>query len=81
MLYLIGKRLSKRMFMYAETMLVPAIPDLIKNFNITYSKSSWILTTYLLTGAVMAPIVEVHRQFYAHKVILEWSYATPRIEL
>ena len=37
------------MVMYAETMLVPAIPDLIKDFNITYSTSSWILTTYLIT--------------------------------
>ena len=40
------------MVLYAETMLVPAIPDLIKDFNITYSTSSWILTTYLITGAV-----------------------------
>jgi MFS family permease len=37
-------------------MLVPAIPTLIKDFNITYGTSSWILTTYLLTGAVMTPI-------------------------
>ena len=44
------------MVMYAETMLVPAIPTLIKDFGITYSTSSWILTTYLLTGAVMTPI-------------------------
>src|SRR5438128_227847 len=41
------------MVMYGETMLVPAIPTLIKDFKITYSTSSWILTTYLLTGAVM----------------------------
>ncbi|MFY9564921.1 MAG: hypothetical protein WAQ29_01080 [Nitrososphaeraceae archaeon] len=40
------------MVMYAETMLVPAIPDLINDFNISYSTSSWILTTYLITGAV-----------------------------
>ena len=44
------------MVMYGETMLVPAIPTLIKDFKITYSTSSWILTTYLLTGAVMTPI-------------------------
>ena len=44
------------MVMYGETMLVPAIPTLIKDFNITYGTSSWILTTYLLTGAVMTPI-------------------------
>ncbi|MDE1866295.1 MAG: MFS transporter [Thaumarchaeota archaeon] len=44
------------MAMYAETMLVPAIPDLIKDFHISYSTSSWILTTYLLAGAIMTPI-------------------------
>ena len=44
------------MSMYAETMLVPAIPDLIKDFSISYSTSSWILTTYLIAGAIMTPI-------------------------
>jgi predicted MFS family arabinose efflux permease len=47
------------MIMYAETMLIPAIPTLIKEFGITYSTSSWILTTYLLTGAVMTPIAPI----------------------
>ena len=47
------------MVLCAETMLVPAIPDLIKDFNITYSISSWILTTYLITGAVMTPIAVI----------------------
>jgi hypothetical protein len=32
------------MVMYAETMLIPAIPDLIADFHVSYSKSSWILT-------------------------------------
>jgi hypothetical protein len=44
------------MVMYAETMLIPAIPDLIKDFHVSYSMSSWILTAYLITGAVMTPI-------------------------
>jgi replicative DNA helicase Mcm len=34
------------MVLYAETMLVPAIPDLIKDFNITYSTSSWTTHRY-----------------------------------
>jgi hypothetical protein len=29
------------MVMYAETMLIPAIPDLIKDFHVSYSMSSW----------------------------------------
>ena len=59
------------MVMYAETMLVPAIPDLIKDFNIHYSTSSWILTTYLITGAaVMTPIAGKLSDIYAKKKIL-----------
>jgi hypothetical protein len=33
--------------MYCETMLVPAIPNLIKDFGITYSTSSWILIQHI----------------------------------
>ena len=58
------------MVLYAETMLVPAIPDLIKDFNITYSTSSWILTTYLITGAVMTPIAGKLSDIYGKKKIL-----------
>lgn len=56
--------------MYAETMLVPAIPDLIKDFNIPYSTSSWILTTYLITAAVMTPIAGKLADIYGKKKIL-----------
>src|SRR5690242_10455987 len=42
--------------MYAETMVLPAIPDFIRDFNISYSTSSWILSSYLIAGAVMTPI-------------------------
>src|ERR687890_1889058 len=58
------------MVMYAETMLVPAIPDLIKDFNIPYNTSSWILTTYLITGAVMTPIAGKLSDIYGKKKIL-----------
>ena len=58
------------MVMYAETMLVPAIPDLIKDFNISYSTSSWILTTYLITGAVMTPIAGKLSDIYGKKKVL-----------
>lgn len=34
------------MVMFAETMLVPAIPDIIQEFRLTYNISSWILTIY-----------------------------------
>jgi MFS family permease len=58
------------MVMYGETMLVPAIPTLIKDFKITYSTSSWILTTYLLTGAVMTPIAGKLSDIYGKKRVL-----------
>lgn len=43
--------------MYCETMLIPAIPILVNNFKIPYNTSPWILTDYLIAGAVMTPIV------------------------
>jgi MFS family permease len=58
------------MVLYAETMLVPAIPELINDFNISYSTSSWILTTYLITGAVMTPIAGKLSDIYGKKKIL-----------
>ena len=58
------------MIMYGETMLVPAIPTLIKDFNISYSTSSWILTIYLLTGAVMTPIAGKLSDIYGKKKVL-----------
>src|ERR1051325_1353472 len=42
--------------MYTETMLVPSLPNIIGEFGLTYSISPWILTTYLIIGAVMTPV-------------------------
>jgi MFS family permease len=58
------------MVMYAETMLIPAIPDLIRDFHISYSMSSWILTAYLVSGAVMTPIAGKLSDIYGRKKIL-----------
>src|SRR5678815_6065312 len=58
------------MVMYAETMLIPAIPDLIKSFDVSYSMSSWILTGYLVTGAIMTPIAGKLSDHYGKKKIL-----------
>jgi MFS family permease len=58
------------MVMYAETMLIPAIPDLIKDFDISYSTSSWILATYLVVAAVMTPISGKLSDIYGKKKIL-----------
>jgi MFS family permease len=58
------------MVMYAETMLIPAIPDLIREFNVSYSMSSWILTAYLIPGAVMTPIAGKLSDMYGKKRVL-----------
>jgi MFS family permease len=56
--------------MYGETMVLPAIPDFIKDFNISYNTSSWILSSYLIAGAVMTPIAGKLSDIYGRKKIL-----------
>jgi MFS family permease len=53
--------------MYGETMLLPAIADIIRDFDISYSTSSWILTAYLISGAVMTPIAGKLSDIYGRK--------------
>src|SRR5712691_8732247 len=53
--------------MYGETMLLPAISDIIKDFDISYTTSSWILTAYLISGAVSTPIVGKLSDIYGRK--------------
>jgi MFS family permease len=56
--------------MYGETMLIPALPFLINDFDISYNTSSWILTSYLIAGAVMTPIIGKLSDIYGKKKIL-----------
>ncbi len=56
--------------MYGETMVLPAIPDFIKDFGITYNTSSWILSSYLIAGAVMTPIAGKLSDIYGKKKVL-----------
>lgn len=56
--------------MYGETILIPAIPYLIGDFEISYNMSSWILTAYLVAGAVMTPIIGKLSDIYGKKKIL-----------
>lgn len=53
--------------MYGETMLLPAIPDIIKEFHISYTTSSWILSAYLIAGAVATPIGGKLSDIYGRK--------------
>jgi MFS family permease len=46
---------------------LPAIPDIIKDFNISYNTSSWILSAYLIAGAVATPIASKISDIYGRK--------------
>ena len=56
--------------MYGETVIIPAIPDFIKEFGITYTTSSWILAAFLIAGAVMTPIAGKLSDIYGKKKIV-----------
>jgi MFS family permease len=50
-----------------EIMLLPAIRDIISDFHISYSTSSWILTAYFISGAVATPITAKLSDIYGRK--------------
>jgi MFS family permease len=56
--------------MYGETMLLPGITDIIKEFNISYNTSSWILSAYLIAGAVAIPIAGKLSDIYGRKKMI-----------
>lgn len=56
--------------MFDETMILPAIPDFIHNFKISYSMSSWLLSAYIIAAAVMTPIGGKLSDIYGKKKIL-----------
>jgi MFS family permease len=56
--------------MFDETMILPAIPDFIHTFNISYSTSSWLLSAYIISAAVMTPIGGKLSDIYGKKKIL-----------
>jgi MFS family permease len=56
--------------MYTETMLVPSLPNIISEFNLSYSLSPWILTTYLIVGAVMTPVTSSLAEIHGKRKIL-----------
>src|ERR687897_1635765 len=56
--------------MYGETMLLPAIPDIIEEFDISYNTSSWILSAYLIAGAVATPLCGKLSDIYGRKKMI-----------
>jgi len=56
--------------MYGETMVLPAIPAFIRDFSIPSNTSSWILSSYMIAGAVATPIVGKLSDLYGRKKVL-----------
>src|SRR6476660_830017 len=55
---------------FSETMLLPAIPEIIKDFNISYGTAAWIFSAYLIVAAVMTPVAGRLSDLYGKKKIL-----------
>ena len=51
-------------------MLLPAIPEIMKDFRITYGTAAWIFSSYLIVAAVMTPIAGKMSDLYGKKKIL-----------
>jgi MFS family permease len=56
--------------MFDETMIIPAIPDFVEGFDISYSTSSWMLSAYIIAAAVMTPIAGRLSDIHGQKKIL-----------
>jgi MFS family permease len=55
---------------FSETMLLPAIPEIIKDFNISYGTTAWIFSAYLIVAAVMTPVAGRLSDLYGKKKVL-----------
>lgn len=56
--------------MFSETMLLPAIPEVMQDFKIPYSTAAWIFSAYLIVAAVMTPIAGKLSDIYGSKKVL-----------
>ncbi len=55
---------------FSETMLLPAIPEIMQDFSISYGTAAWIFSAYLIVAAVMTPIAGKMSDLYGKKKIL-----------
>ena len=56
--------------MFSETMLLPAIPEIMQDFEIQYSTAAWTFSAYLIVAAVMTPIAGKLSDIYGSKKVL-----------
>ncbi len=57
-------------FSLMQTLLVPALPELAHSFDAQAGAAGWILTAYLLAGAVTAPILGALGDLHGHRRLL-----------
>lgn len=55
---------------FSETMLLPAIPEIMRDFRIPYGTAAWIFSAYLIVAAVMTPIAGRLSDLYGKKKVL-----------
>lgn len=55
---------------FSETMLLPAIPEIIQDFNIPFGTAAWIFSAYLIVAAVMTPVAGRLSDLYGKKKVL-----------
>ncbi|GAA1629308.1 MFS transporter [Leucobacter chromiireducens] len=62
-------------FSMMQTLLVPALPTFMREFGVDTALAGWILTSYLLCGAVAAPILGSLGDRYGHRRVLVLTFA------
>lgn len=55
---------------FSETMLLPAIPEIMTDLSISYGTAAWIFSAYLIVAAVMTPIAGKMSDIYGKKKVL-----------
>jgi MFS family permease len=55
---------------FSETMLLPAIPEIMQDFSISYGTAAWIFSSYMIVAAVMTPIAGKMSDLYGKKKVL-----------
>lgn len=53
--------------LYLHTALAPALPDLLQSFNTDFDLGSWVLSAYMITGAVMSIVIGRLADMYGAK--------------
>ncbi|MCI4446415.1 MAG: MFS transporter [Pyrobaculum sp.] len=62
--------------MYTEAMLMPSLPKIQAEFNVTPADASWILTIYLIVGTISAAVFGNLGDIYGKKKVLTAVIAT-----